>query len=80
MFVILIVGAIVAGGALLLEVNVQPALLGACRHLAAGDRAILTFAFLRLMKALLLVLQYKHQAREGRRCRLLMYFAACFRV
>jgi uncharacterized protein (DUF983 family) len=45
-FVILIVGAIVAGGALIV---------------------ILTFSLLRLMKAFLLVQQYKHQAHEGRR-------------
>jgi len=64
-FVILIVGAIVAGGALLVEVNFQPPYwVHAAIWLPAT--AILTFIFLRLAKALLLVLQYKHQAREGR--------------
>jgi len=64
-FVILIVGAIVAGGALLVEVNFQPPYwVHAAIWLPLT--AILTFVFLRLAKALLLVLQYKHQAREGR--------------
>ena len=64
-FVILIVGAIVVGGALLLEVNVSPPYWV---HVAIWipTAVILTFVFLRLAKALLLVLQYKHQAREGR--------------
>ena len=64
-FVILIVGAIVAGGALLVEVNFKPPYWV---HAAIWlpTTAILTFVFLRLAKALLLVLQYKHQAREGR--------------
>jgi uncharacterized protein (DUF983 family) len=64
-FVILIVGAIVAGGALILEVNVAPPYwVHAAIWLPAT--VILSFALLRLAKALLLVLQYKHQAREGR--------------
>jgi uncharacterized protein (DUF983 family) len=64
-FVILIVGAIVTGGALILEVNVQPPYwVHAAVWIPAT--AILTLVFLRLAKALLLVLQYKHQAREGR--------------
>ena len=64
-FVILIVGAIVVGGALILEVNVSPPYWV---HVAIWVPAaiILTVAFLRLAKALLLVLQYKNQAREGR--------------
>jgi uncharacterized protein (DUF983 family) len=64
-FVILIVGAIVAGGALLLEANVQPPYWV---HAAVWlpTTVILTVVLLRLAKALLLVLQYKHQAREGR--------------
>ncbi|MGB8366492.1 MAG: DUF983 domain-containing protein [Rhizomicrobium sp.] len=64
-FVILIVGAIVAGGALLLEVNVQPPYWV---HAAVWlpTTIILTVVLLRLAKALLLVLQYKHQAHEGR--------------
>jgi uncharacterized protein (DUF983 family) len=64
-FVILIVGAIVAGGALILEANVSPPYwLQVAIWVPAT--AILTFVFLRLAKSLLLVLQYKHQAREGR--------------
>jgi uncharacterized protein (DUF983 family) len=64
-FVILIVGAIVAGGALIVEVNFQPPYwVHAAIWLPAT--VILTFVLLRLAKALLLVLQYKHQAREGR--------------
>jgi len=64
-FVILIVGAIVAGGALILEVNYQPPYWV---HAAIWlpTTAILTLGLLRLAKALLLVLQYKHQAREGK--------------
>lgn len=64
-FVILIVGAIVAGGALIVEVNFQPPYwVHAVIWLPAT--VILTVALLRLAKALLLVLQYKYQAREGR--------------
>lgn len=64
-FVILIVGAVVTGGALLVEVNFQPPYwVHAAIWLPAT--AILTFVFLRLAKATLLILQYKHQAREGR--------------
>jgi uncharacterized protein (DUF983 family) len=64
-FVILIVGAIVAGGALLVEVNFQPPYWV---HAAIWlpTTIILAFVLLRLAKSLLLVLQYKHQAREGR--------------
>jgi uncharacterized protein (DUF983 family) len=64
-FVILIVGAIVAGGALILEANVSPPYwVHAVVWLPVT--AILTFVFLRLAKSLLLALQFKHQAREGR--------------
>ena len=64
-FVILIVGAIVSTGVLVLEVNYQPPYwVHAVIWIPAT--AILTFVFLRLAKALLLVLQYKHQAHEGR--------------
>jgi uncharacterized protein (DUF983 family) len=59
------VGALVAGGALIVEVNFQPPYwVHAVIWLPAT--IILTFVFLRLAKALLLALQYKHQAREGR--------------
>jgi uncharacterized protein (DUF983 family) len=64
-FVILIVGAVIAGSALLVEANFQPPYwVHAVLWLPAT--AVLTFVLLRLAKALLLVLQYKHQAREGR--------------
>ena len=48
-----------------MEFTFQPPLLGACGAVAAAD-LILTFGFLRLAKSALLVLQYKHQAGEGR--------------
>jgi uncharacterized protein (DUF983 family) len=65
-FVILIVGFIVAGGALILEAEFSPPYwVHAVIWLPAI--VILTAVLLRLMKALLLVLQYKHQAHEGRR-------------
>lgn len=64
-FVILIVGALVAGGALIVEVNFQPP-YWVHAVLWLPVTAILTVVFLRLAKALLLTLQYKHQAREGR--------------
>ena len=64
-FVILIVGAIVVGGALILEVNVSPPYWVQVAIWVPAT-VILTVAFLRLAKALLLVLQYKNQAREGR--------------
>ncbi|HWA92013.1 MAG TPA: DUF983 domain-containing protein [Rhizomicrobium sp.] len=64
-FVILIVGAIVCGSALYVEVAYQPPYWV---HAALWIPAIfiLSFALLRLVKALLLVLQYKHSAGEGR--------------
>jgi len=65
-FVILIVGFLVAGGALVLEATVSPPYwVHAVIWLPAV--IILSIAFLRLAKSTLLVLQYKHQAREGRR-------------
>jgi uncharacterized protein (DUF983 family) len=64
-FVILIVGAIVTTGALLLEVNVQPP-YWVHAVIWLPTTAILSLVLLRLAKSLLLVLQYKHQAREGR--------------
>jgi uncharacterized protein (DUF983 family) len=64
-FVILIVGAIVAGSALVVEVKYSPPYWV---HAVLWIPLILTlsFAMLRFMKSLLLVLQYKHQAGEGR--------------
>ena len=64
-FVILIVGAIVAGGALYVEFTFSPPYW--VHALIWGPLiVILTFGLLRLMKSLLLVLQFKHSAREGR--------------
>jgi len=64
-FVILIVGFLVAGGALVVEATFQPPYwVHATIWLPAI--LILAFAFLRLVKATLLVLQYKHCAGEVR--------------
>jgi len=65
-FVILIVGAIVAGGALITEVTFQPPYWV---HAVIWGPAlvILSLALLRPLKAALIVLQYKHRAEEGRR-------------
>ncbi|HEY1961890.1 MAG TPA: DUF983 domain-containing protein [Rhizomicrobium sp.] len=64
-FVILIVGFLVAGGALIVEVKFQPPYwVHAVIWLPAI--LILTFGFLRLVKSTLLVLQYKHRAGEAR--------------
>lgn len=64
-FVVLIVGAIVCGAALFVEFTYQPP-YWVHAVLWIPLTAILTFAFLRLAKSLLLVLQYKHKAGEGR--------------
>lgn len=64
-FVILIVGFLVAGGALVVEVAFQPPYwVHAVIWLPAIF--ILAFGFLRLVKSTLLVLQYKHRAGEAR--------------
>ena len=64
-FVILIVGAVVAGGALFVEFSFHPPYwVHAVLWLSAV--LLLSFTLLRLIKSLLLVLQYRHQAREGR--------------
>ncbi|HEY4943031.1 MAG TPA: DUF983 domain-containing protein [Rhizomicrobium sp.] len=63
--VILVVGAIVCGLALWTEFTFHPA-LWVHVVLWAPLITILTFAFLRLIKSALLVLQYKHKAGEGR--------------
>jgi uncharacterized protein (DUF983 family) len=65
-FVILVVGAIVAGGALILEVAVRPPYWV---HAVIWIPAILilSLGLLRPFKSALLVLQYKHKAQEGRR-------------
>jgi uncharacterized protein (DUF983 family) len=64
-FVILIVGAIVAGSALFVEVKYEPP-YWVHAVLWLPLILILSFAMLRFMKSLLLVLQYKHKAGEGR--------------
>ena len=65
-FAILIVGAIVAGGALITEVAFQPPYW--VHALIWGPAVvILSLGLLRPLKAALIVLQYKHRAEEGRR-------------
>jgi uncharacterized protein (DUF983 family) len=64
-FVILIVGAIVAGSALFVEVKYQPP-YWVHAVLWIPLILVLSFVMLRLMKSALLVLQYKHKAGEGR--------------
>jgi uncharacterized protein (DUF983 family) len=64
-FVILIAGFVVVGAALVVEATwAPPYWVHAALWLPAI--AILTFGGLRLVKSTLMVLQYKHQAREGR--------------
>jgi uncharacterized protein (DUF983 family) len=64
-FVILIVGFLVSGSALIVEVKYSPPYwVHAMLWLPAI--VILSFVLLRLVKATLLVLQYKHRAGEGR--------------
>ncbi len=65
-FVILIVGAIVAGGALFVEFHFSPP-YWVHAVIWLPTITILTVVLLRLAKSLLVVLQYKHQAQEGRR-------------
>jgi uncharacterized protein (DUF983 family) len=64
-FVILFTGIIVAGGALAVEVKYSPPYWV---HAIIWLPAILVLVLggLHVVKTLLLVLQYKHQAREGR--------------
>lgn len=64
-FVILIVGFLVVGAALIVEIRWSPPYwLHAALWLPAI--AILSLGGLRLVKSTLMVLQYRHQAREGR--------------
>jgi uncharacterized protein (DUF983 family) len=64
-FVILIVGFLVVGGALVTEIVWSPPYwVHAVLWLPAI--AILALGGLRLVKSTLMVLQYRHQAREGR--------------
>ena len=64
-FVILIVGFLVAGGALLVEVAFQPP-YWVHGIIWLPTILILAFVFLRLVKSALLVLQYRNRAGEGR--------------
>ena len=64
-FVILIVGFLVAGGALIVEVTFQPP-YWVHAVIWLPTIFILAFGFLRLVKSTLLVLQYKHRAGEAR--------------
>jgi len=64
-FVILIVGAVVCAGALYVEFTYSPP-YWVHAVLWVPTISILTFVLLRLAKSLLLVLQYKHRAGEGR--------------
>jgi uncharacterized protein (DUF983 family) len=65
-FVILIVGAIVAGGALITEVAFHPPYW--VHAIIWGPLiVILSLGLLRPLKASLIVLQYKHRAEEARR-------------
>jgi uncharacterized protein (DUF983 family) len=64
-FVILIIGAIVVGAALWVEFTFAPPLwVHAVLWIPAIT--ILAIALLRFIKGLLIVLQYRHQAGEGR--------------
>ncbi|MGZ5933292.1 MAG: DUF983 domain-containing protein [Rhizomicrobium sp.] len=63
--VILVVGALVCGAALWVEFTFQPP-LWVHAVLWAPVITILTFFFLRVIKAALLVLQYQHRAGEGK--------------
>lgn len=64
-FVILIVGAIVCAGALFVEFTFHPP-YWVHAVLWIPVTSVLTFGLLRLAKSLLLVLQYKNRAGEGR--------------
>jgi uncharacterized protein (DUF983 family) len=64
-FVVLIVGFIVAGGALILEAAASPP-YWVHALVWVPTVIILSVGFLRLAKSTLVVLQYKHQAHEGR--------------
>lgn len=64
-FAVLIVGAIVAGGALFVEVKYQPP-YWVHAVIWAPLIVILSLGILRPLKAGLIALQYKHRAEEGR--------------
>lgn len=64
-FLIMIVGALVSTAAITLELNARPAFWV---HILVWVpvTTVLVIALLRLAKGLLLILEYKNQAREGR--------------
>lgn len=64
-FAIMILGLVVLGGALILEFRVGPPLWV---HLALWGigTPLLALGLLRFLKALLIALQFKHKAEEGR--------------
>jgi len=64
-FAIFILGFVVLGGALLVEFRLHPPVWV---HVVLWGllTPLLAFALLRLLKATLIALQYKHQAGEGR--------------
>ncbi|WP_426169014.1 DUF983 domain-containing protein [Sandarakinorhabdus sp. DWP1-3-1] len=64
-FLILIIGAIVTGLAMWLELSVEPAWYVHVL-LWVPLTLVLTLAMLRFSKALLLALEYRHEARQGR--------------
>ncbi len=64
-FLILIIGAIVTGLAMWLELSVEPAWYVHVL-LWLPLTLVLTLAMLRFSKALLLALEYRHEARQGR--------------
>jgi uncharacterized protein (DUF983 family) len=63
-FLILIVGALLTVGAITLELAAEPPFAVQLLWIPVG--AGLTIAGLRFGKALLLALEYRHRAREGR--------------
>lgn len=64
-FVMFIVGFVVVGAALLVEMRFHP---GPLLHLALWIPSVLALSLILLppFKAVLIALQYKHQAKEGR--------------
>jgi uncharacterized protein (DUF983 family) len=64
-FVILLAGIVVAGGALIVETAYSPP-YWVHAVIWLPTIFIVVFGGLRLVKAALMVLQFKHQAREGR--------------
>ncbi len=64
-FAIMILGFLVLGGALILEFKVGPPLWVHLLLWGAGT-PLLALGLLRFLKALLIALQFKHKAEEGR--------------